>query len=336
MVLVTGGTGLVGSHLLYKLTLTNKPIRAIYRSEDSLKKVKHVFSYYSQDYETLFKKIEWFKTDLINIPELDIAFKNVTHVFHCAALISFNPKDYNKLHKTNVEGTANIVNLCISHTVKKLVYVSSIATLGSKLNDNSITEDNHWNDEDINSVYGITKYNAELEVWRATQEGLNAVIINPGVIIGPGFWDSGSGLLFKKVNKGLSYFTKGNISLVDVNDVADLLLLAMKSKVTEKRFIAVSENKSYREVLTQIAQSLNIKAPKKSISSLVLQVLWRLDWLKSFLFFKQRELTKVLANSLTSKKTYSNKVIKDTFDFQFTSVDESIKKTSALFLKDCR
>ena len=207
MVLVTGGTGLIGSHLLFKLTQQGENVRATYRVGSDLDQVKVVFSYYSDDSESLFNQIEWVEADLNDIPKLTLAFENISHVYHCAALISFDPSDYKLLRKTNIKGTANIVNLCSAFSVKKLCYVSSIATLG--YNPERIDEETHWSGNQDQSVYAISKYGAEMEVWRGTQEGVSTVIVNPGVVLGPGFWSSGSGLLFKMAAKGKMYATKG-------------------------------------------------------------------------------------------------------------------------------
>ena len=221
MILVTGGTGLVGSHLLYKLLKTNNKIRAIYRREHKLALVKKVFSYYSADDESLFEQIEWVEADITDIPALQRAFQDIDYVYHCAAFVSFEPDKYHVLRKINIEGTANVVNFCLSHQVKKLCYVSSIAAIGHQQNPQQlITEDTNWNQDADNSVYAITKYGAEIEVWRGSQEGIDAVIINPGIIIGPGFWNSGgSSSLIKKIYKGMPYYTHGVTAYVDVDDV---------------------------------------------------------------------------------------------------------------------
>ena len=186
MILVTGSTGLVGAHLLYKLISNNEKVRAIYRNEGKLNNVKKVFSTYIDDYKNLFENIDWVKADILDIPSLSKAFKGIDYVYHCAAFVSFEPDKYHLLRRTNIEGTANIVNLCISNSIKKLCYVSSIATIGNELNNNPITEDSVWNPEEEHSVYAITKYGAEMEVWRGTQEGVDAIIVNPGVILGVG------------------------------------------------------------------------------------------------------------------------------------------------------
>jgi Nucleoside-diphosphate-sugar epimerases len=170
MILVTGGTGLVGSHLLFSLLQDNQKVRATHRASSDLELVRNVFSYFTSEADVLFNKIEWVAANMTDIPALTDAFVGISHVYHCAAYISFNPKHYRKLKKSNVEGTANIVNLCLANRVQKLCYVSSVATLGRSENSELIDEGTAWNPEDINSVYAISKYGAELEVWRGSQE----------------------------------------------------------------------------------------------------------------------------------------------------------------------
>ena len=184
MVLITGATGLVGSHLALHLLENNERIRAIYRTKTSIEKTKSLFKLYGK--ESLFEQIEWIEADINDIPSLEIAFKGVEYVYHCAALISFDPKDEKKLRKINIEGTANIVNFCLAFNVKKLCHVSSIAALGDLMeHETLITEETIWNPEKHHSDYAISKYGAEMEIWRGLQEGLPVVIINPGVILGP-------------------------------------------------------------------------------------------------------------------------------------------------------
>ena len=206
MILVTGATGLVGSHLLVQLLQENEAVKALYRSKEQIEKVKNVFAFKNQT--VLFDKINWVKGDITDIPTLEIAFEHVTHVYHCAALISFDPSDEAALRKINIEGTANVVNCCIAFGIKKLCHVSSIAALGSpKDHEVTINEQSEWNPEELHSDYAITKYGAEMEVWRGQQEGLKVLIVNPGVIFGPCFWNQGSGAFFTTVKKGIPFFT---------------------------------------------------------------------------------------------------------------------------------
>jgi len=332
MILVTGGTGLVGAHLLFHLLNENKPIRAIYRNEKKFENVKRIFSYYSKDADTLFNKIEWVEADLNNIPQLTEAFKDITHVYHCAAFVSFEPDKFDVLKKTNIKGSANVVNFCISNKVKKLCYVSSIAALGSSLKNEIITEETEWNKEIDNSVYAITKYGAELEVWRGTQEGLDAVIVNPGVIIGPGIWRYGSGSLIKMIYNGLKYYTTGSTGYVDVNDVVKAMIQLVKSNHKNERYILVSENLSFKDFFTKTARYLGVKPPQKEAKPLLLNIAWRLDWLKHKLTGKRRVLSKQTAKSALTETNYSNKKIKEAIGFEFLPMDKSIEITSTYFL----
>jgi len=334
MILVTGGTGLVGSHLLYELVKNHQKVRAIYRNKAKIEAVKKVFSYFTEEVNILFNKIEWIEADILNIPQLTEAFTGITKVYHCAAFISFDVKDYYALRKTNIEGTANIVNLSIANNIEKLCYVSSIATLGNKEDGSLIDEDSFWNPEADNSVYSITKNGAEMEVWRGTQEGLDAVIVNPGIILGAGFWHSGSGLLFKKVNNKLSYYTTGTTGYVDVKDVVQCMVQLMTSSIVNQRFIVVAKNLSFKQCTEIIAKHLHVKPPKKQATPLILAVAWRADWLKSFFTGKPRMLTKQNASSALSITNYNNQKIKEALDFNFTPIEKSIENISKSFLKE--
>ncbi|RMA66347.1 NAD-dependent epimerase/dehydratase family protein [Ulvibacter antarcticus] len=336
MILVTGGTGLVGSHLLYSLLKNNETVRAIHRKSSDLEAVKEVFNYYtgaSEATETLFKKIDWFEADITEVPSLSEAFKNITHVYHAAAYISFDVKHFYKLKKANIEGTANVVNLCISNKVEKLCHVSSIATMGAGLNGDTISEATEWNSEEKNSVYSITKYGAEMEVWRGTQEGLNVVIVNPGIILGSGYWNSGSGIIFKSVAKGIPFYTIGGIGIVDVQDVVKVMIALMKSPVKNERFVLVSKSIYYKELLTEIALQLNKKPPRKKAAKWVLTVFSKLDWLSHILFRSKRKLLKSTVNSLYKISFYDACKIEKELDFQFTPYPKTLERVSKNFLK---
>ena len=336
MILVTGSTGLVGAHLLYRLVSNNEKVRAIYRSAHKLDNVKNVFSTYTDNYKNLFDAIEWVQADILDIPLLSDTFNDISYVYHCAAFVSFEPDKYHLLRQTNIEGTANIVNLCLSKNIKKLCYVSSIATIGNTLNNESITENTNWNPEADNSVYAITKYGAEMEVWRATQEGLNAVVINPGVILGGGIWRYGSGSLFKKAHKGLKYYTSGTIGLVYIEDVVSIMIQLLKSNIVNERFILVAENWTYKNFLQTLAKSVNTNIPKKLASKRLLNIIWKLDWLKHKATGKRRQLTKQIAYSLSSETDYNSDKIKEILNYTFKDVNESIIKVGSQYLKQVK
>lgn len=337
MILITGGTGLVGSHLLYKVLQTNARVRAIYRKEAKLALVKKVFSYYTPHYETLYNKIEWVRADITDIPSLKEAFIDIDYVYHCAAVVSFDPNKYHLLRKTNIEGTANVVNLCISNKVKKLGYISSIATIGHSPNKEWLTESTDWNADSDHNVYAITKYGAEIEVWRGMQEGVDAVILNPGIIIGPGFWTTeGSGGFIQQSYKGMPYYTHGITGYIDVNDVADAIWKLMAAPIKNERFIAVSESLSFKTVLDQTAQALNVKPPAREATTLILSIAWRLDWLRHLVTGRGRKLTRLMAQSAKSTSKYDASKLKNALDFVFKPIQNSINETCQLFLKDLK
>lgn len=336
MILVTGGTGLVGSHLLLQLAQQDEKIVAIHRKNSDLDAVKNVFSYYLSNFELLFNSIKWVQADINDIPALSIAFKGVTKVYHSAALISFSRSDYKKMRQINIEGTANIVNLCVENQVEKLCFVSSVAAVGKPLSGKNIDESNEWNVADNNYGYAITKYGAEIEVWRAGQEGVHIVIVNPGVILGPGFWKNGSGKLFDKLYHGFPFYTEGTTGFVDVFDVTSIMVKLMNSSINNQRYILVGKNESFKTVFFAIADAFNKKRPSIKVTKLISGIGWRINWLLSKFSGKKPMITKQSANSSHNSYHYSNNKIKEAIDYQFRPLEETIKKACYNYLKDIK
>lgn len=332
MILVTGGTGLVGAHLLYRLTQQHDKLRAIKRPPSDIGLVRKVFGYYSErkDADLLFNKIDWITADINDIPSLSEAFNDVDYVYHCAALISFDPADEKKLRKINIEGTANIVNLCISNKIKKLCYVSSIASLGASKEGMEVTEETPWNPEDDHNDYAISKYGAEIEVWRGTQEGINTIIVNPGVIVGPGFWDSGSGKIFRKIDNGLKYHFPKVTGFVGVKDVVDCMIELMNSEMKNEKFILVAENLSFETILKQTAVNLEKPVPDRQLKKWMIGIGWFFQKIGS-LFGRKREITRESINGLFERTTYSNSRIKNILKFDFAPISKVLKETSEVY-----
>jgi len=333
MILVTGGTGLVGAHLLCHLAMQKKTVRAIRRASSDLTAVKKVFSYYTNDI-SLFESVQWIEADITDIPALEIAFKGITHVYHSAAMVSFNPKDYRTMRDVNIDGTSNIVNLSIANKVHKLCFVSSIATIEKKVGDSIIDESGEWDAEKNNYGYAITKYGAEMEVWRASQEGVSVVIVNPGVILGGGFWDNGPGEMFSKISKGLPFYSNGVTGFVGVKDVVKIMIGLMESSIVEERFVLVSENVSFKQVFTNIAVAINKKKPSIEVLPFMSAIAWRLNWLWSKLTGKAPLLTKQTASSIHNKHQYSAKKIEKTLGVKFQPITAVIEEVSNQFTKE--
>jgi len=326
MILVTGATGLVGAHLvLHLLENGEENIRALYRNQKNIEKTKSLFDLYKKS--ELFSKINWTQGDILDVPSLEIAFENIDYVYHCAACISFNPNDEDQLRKVNIEGTANIVNFCIDKNIKKLCHVSSIAALGDLAqHETIITEETEWNSEVLHSDYAISKYGAEMEVWRGQQEGLKVVIVNPGVIFGPGFWQQGSGAFFTSIEKGIPFYTYGSSGYVAVTDVVTIMRQLMNSECNGERFALLSENITFKNIIYTIAEKIKAKKPKIEAKPWMLNIGWRLDWVFSSIFRTKRKISKHAAQSILNSDAISNEKIKNYLNYDFEAIDSYLDK----------
>lgn len=334
MILVTGGTGLVGSHLLFDLVSSGKKVRVLKREKTSIDLVKKIFAYYTTHSSSLLDSIEWVKGDITDIFSLYEVLEDIEYVYHSAGFVSFESSDKQEIMKINAVGTANVVNACLHKNVKKLCYVSSIATLGRENNNGITNEETHWINSINNSVYAVSKYNAEREVWRGTAEGLPAVIINPSIIIGPGNWGKGSSQLFKQVWDGLNFYTTGVNGYVDVRDVSKAMIQLMESNIENTRFIVSAENIDYFNLFKTIAEGLNKKAPSIKASPFLSQIAWRTEKAKSFLIGKNPLITKETAYTAFQKYYFSNEKLIKALDFEFIPISKSIHETCQFFLNE--
>jgi len=331
MNLITGGTGLVGSHLLLLLLEKGECVRAIYRTENSKNKTKTLFELYKKEH--LYSKIEWVQADINDTPSLERAFEEVLYVYHCAAYVSLSSSD-NKMYKINIEGTANMVNLSIDFDIKKFCYVSSIAALGTPENPTAvITEDTEWNPNSNNTDYAITKHGGEMEVFRGSQEGLEVVVVNPGIILGPEFWNHGSARFFEKVKKGMLFYTKGKSGFVAVTDVVRAMYELMKSEIKSKRFILIATNLSLQDFLNKIAYSVKAKNPQYYAKPWLTNLGATADKIFPVLFFKKRSLTRSMSDSAHSQTVFSNQKIKTTLNFEFTDTTQYINQIGKYYLE---
>ena len=306
-------------------------VRALRRKESNLKEVKWVFSCYSDGYEELFSRIEWVAGDLLDVFSLADALEGVSHIYHCAALVSMDASEGAKMILNNVNGTANLVNLALEKKIRKFCHVSSVAALGIEKG-KEITEETAWNDESNGSAYAISKYLAENEVWRASQEGLNVVMVNPTIVLGPGNWNRSSGLIFKAANKGLRWYTSGSMAYVDARDVVKAMMLLMESKITGERVIVSAENMSYKNFLEMVYSALGKAVPNKRTSKLLLALAWRLDGIRSMLTGSAHIFTQEVARYARKELRYSNQKIKRLLQLDFIPIGESIKETSKHYL----
>jgi nucleoside-diphosphate-sugar epimerase len=313
---VTGASGLVGSHLIESLLSKGETVRALYRN--TIPQFKGS------------EKVEWVKGDILDVISLSKAMQNIKQVYHCAAIVSFSPKLANVMLQANIEGTANIVNACIEHKIQKLVYVSSVAALGRIREDAPIDETMNWTPETSNSVYGKSKYLAEMEVWRGMGEGLNVAIVNPVIILGAGDWNKGSSEIFKSAYDEFPWYTNGVSGFVDVMDLIDAMQLLMHSDVQGQRFIISGKNVPYKEVFTHIAKAFGKKPPHKQVTPLLAAIVWRLEAVKGMITGKTPLLTKETAATAQAVVHFDNtKFLKAFPAFSYRKLEDTITRTCA-------
>ena len=333
MILVTGGTGLLGAHLLLRLLQQGHQVRAIVREGTSPEKVMEVWKHYLTDGKTLLQKVDWFTADIANKAELSDAFQGVEYVYHCAALISFDPKDKPLLKAVNITGTRNVVDLSLECGIKKLLHVSSIATVGRNPEHTESTEEDKWPVK-ARSPYTSTKTDAEMEVWRGVHEGLKAVIVNPSVILGPGMWQQSSSRFFDTIYHGLRYYTKGATGFVDAEDVVTAMIALMEGEFDGERFILNGSNLTYRDFFQKVAMALGVKAPSAKAGQTLTSLAWRVDWLRSRITGKPPMITRHSASSSHAKRAYSSEKYCNATGNSFRPVDDSISRIAELYLKE--
>jgi dihydroflavonol-4-reductase len=318
-ILVTGGAGLVGAELIKQLLNTEASIRAIY---------------HTTPLSFAHENVELVQCDILDVIGLEEAMAGIDQVYHCAGIVSFDPKDKDHLLKINIEGTSNVVNACIDAGVEKLVHVSSVAALGRIRKGETVTEKMNWTEESSNSIYGKSKYLGELEVWRGIGEGLKAVIVNPTVIFGGDNWDTGSSAIFKTAYNEFKWYTEGVSGFVDVEDVARAMIMLMNSDITSERFILNSENLFYKDIFISIAKCFGKKPPNKKVTPFMAKVVWRMEGLRTMFSGKKHLLTQETARTAQAKVYFDNsKILNALPQFHFTKINKTIERT-CLALKE--
>lgn len=329
MILVTGATGLLGTHVVAQLLASGHKVKAMYRRESGKAKLHHLLNFYYPDSASeYFNQLQWVKADILDLVDLEEAMKGCERVVHCAAMISFHRKDFNLLFEQNRTGTANVVNTALELGVKQLIHVSSVAAIGTDnpQNDPIRRESNSWNPTVRASGYSVSKFSAEKEVWRGIEEGLNAAIVNPSLIIGAGDWNESSLKLFTTIEKGLSFYTEGTNAFVDARDVAAIIERLIITNNSGERYIVAGTGISFKELITLVATELKVKAPTRLAGKRLLGIAWRGAWLWGKISGKRPDITKESARSARTKTVYSNEKLLNEFpDFQFTSLEASIQ-----------
>lgn len=322
-ILVTGATGFVGSYLLrYLLKKGYQNITALKRSGSNLDLVNDIYD-----------KINWVECDVLDLLGLEDIIAEVELVYHCAAMVSFTAKERKLMVQVNAEGTANVVNLCLAGNVKKMVHVSSIAAIGRVKQGTTINEQSKWEHSKYNTYYAISKYAAEREVWRGMAEGLNAVIINPSMILGAGRWEDGPQTFFKLLWNNLSFYPLGVNGFVDVRDVAQMMIQLMESDISDQRYICSADNLAYRQLMKLIAEKLGKKPPTVPVQPYMNAIAWRWEWLKSTITGQAPAVTKETAYHSSRIFYYENKKSIKELKFAYRPLEQTIEETVEQFQK---
>ena len=329
---------MIGAHLLYDLVSKGEKVRALKRPGSSLKRIEKIFSFYNSEYRLILDKIEWVEGDILDKEGLRPLLAEVDQIYHLAAIISFDPRERDEIIHNNTLGTANLVDLALSLGISKFCHVSSIAAIGTPPEGIEASEDHAWRNTREHSAYTESKYLSEMEVWAAILQGLNAVIINPSVVLGPGDWKSGSSVLFPKIWSGLKFYTKGGTGFVDVRDVTTAMQLLMSENswetVKNQRFILNAENVLFRDILDAMAKYLKVKPPKYLAGRMLLGIARRGSSLKRLLTGTPPSITRDTARSATALSYYDGSKISRTIGFEYTPIDVSIGMISRIFLKE--
>ena len=324
-ILVTGGTGLLGSHLLVQLARDGRGVKAIYRNKNGISETEQLFKFYG--IEDKWDLIKWIEADISDTDSLIDHMDGINQIYHCAALVSFNPDDAEKLFRANIVGTRNIVNLALEHHIDKMVYVSSTAAIGRSGLSGIISEKTKWVESTENTFYARSKHMAELEVWRGAEEGLDIAIVNPCIIIGPGSLDRSTGTMFSQVLNGLKFYTNGANAFVDVRDVVDIMIALMNSNIVGQRYLTIAENLTFKEVFTMIAEKMKMVPPSVFASRFLIGIAWRLEKIRSLITGTEPKITSETARASHRISRYSNQKIKAAIGVEFRSVESAILNT---------
>ena len=322
-ILITGGTGFLGSYIIKQLVEKNYAVRAIRRGNK-------LPTWISKE---ITDKVEWVEGDILHVVALQDAMEGVDTVIHSAAIVSFLRKDREQMYQVNVEGTANVVNMALEKNVSRLVHISSVAALGRTAGGGHVNEEKKWEESKVNTHYAKSKFKAELHVWRGVSEGLDAVILNPSTILGFGDWHSSSCAIFKQVYEGFNWYTPGINGFVDVEDVAKAVIHCMESDISEQRFIINGDTWPFKKLQDTIADNFKKKRPGRKTTPFLLAIAWRLEKLKSLLTGKKPLLTKESARVAQSQTFFENdKILKALPGFSFTPLEETIENACKKYL----
>jgi len=324
-VLVTGGTGFLGAYIIRELVEKGYAVRAIRRDN-------HPPAFISP---TTWQSVEWVSGDVLDVTGLEEAMEDVDAVIHAAAKVSFSTRDRRELFHTNINGTANVVNLALEKNIKRFLHISSVAALGRVGNGEQVTEEKKWSDSKWNTNYAISKFHGEVEVWRGIGEGLPAAIVNPSTLLGYGDWNSGSCALFRSAFREFPWYTEGVNGFVDVTDAARAIVGLLESDISGERYILNGDNWTFRSLFDHMADGFGKKRPSREATPFLAGIAWRMARLKTVFTGKPSILTRESAKVARTKTFFDNsKILQQLPGFRFTPLEETIKNACNAYLRE--
>jgi nucleoside-diphosphate-sugar epimerase len=322
-ILVTGGSGFIGAYIIKELVEKGYAVRAMRHSKEAPFFIPaHINA-----------KVEWVMGDVLDVVSLDEAMDGIDAVIHAAAIVSFHDGERRTLNKVNVDGTANVVNIALEKNIRRFVHISSVAAIGRTVTGETITEEKKWLPGKWHTTYAISKYHAEVEVWRGAAEGLDCVIVNPSTVLGYGDWNRSSCAIFKSVYKEFPWYTKGINGFVAVADVAKATVLLMESDHSGERFIVNGDNWSFQQLFNTIADGFGKTPPHKEATPGLGSIAWRMEKLKALFSGKSPLLTRESARVAQSITYFDNsKLLKALPGFSFMPLEKAIQKDCEQYL----
>lgn len=328
MNLITGATGMLGTHIMIELLKRGESVRALRRSQSDIAMVSRVFDFYQSPH---FSNIEWVEGDVLDMYSLIDAMAGCSRVFHCAAIVSYHPSDRQTMYAINVEGTENVINVALQQGGIKVGFVSSIAAIGKAKNNDTVDEESEWVDGDFNTHYAITKQRSEMEFWRGIHEGLDGVAFNCGFIVGPGDFIRSSPSLFLKISEGMSFYPPGGSGFIAAVDCARIIVELTLSSANAERYILVSENLSMKELFQSTAEALGVSVPSIEAKPWMMHTARWVESLREMLGGRKALVTAETVRNAAVRFYFNNEKLRKIYSAPFTPIQDAIRQTAAFY-----
>ena len=328
---ITGASGFLGSHLVHQLMRAKHEIVAIKRASSSLSEFNLCSAHYEQHIDSKF--LTWVDCELYDTISLTELFKQCDIVIHTAALISYLKSDRDQLIRVNEEYTANVVNSCLQAGIKRFIGVSSTGALSKRGEDEAIKESFEWDEGAPYAFYGLTKYLGEKQIWRAKEEGLDVIVINPGVILGFGDWNKGSLRLFRNAYNRFPFYSTGSTGFIGVEDLCKACEYFLDSEEINEQYIAITDNLNFMQVSYMMADGFEVKRPYIKVAGLIHMIIHQVIRLKEFIGFKGM-LSRETSRSAILQSHFDNSKLRMTLPFELEPISSVITNSCMAYKKN--